>query len=334
VLPDVSVAVQVTVVVPTGKHEPEGGVHAVVTPGQLSLAVGAGKLTATHGLVIDGVFTVWFGGQVIVGGCVSLTVTVNVQVAVLLEESLTVQVTVVVPLGKNEPEAGEQPGAPTPGQLSLTVGGGYVAAAPHWLGSFDLVMFAGQVIVGGCVSLTVTVNVQFAIAPPESVAVHVTVVVPFEKKLPDAGEHVTVVPAQLSVGVGVGKVTTAPHWLGSFDLVMFAGQVIVGAGLLVVVMAVELLLAESGSDVSDVIEAVLLITTLPATLQFTVAVNVIVADPPLARDANVTVRLFPEPPQTPLPVDEQVPNVTCDGRLSVTTTFVAVDGPELRTVRV
>ena len=128
--------------------------------------------------------------------------------------------------------------------------------------------------------------------------------------------------------------TTAPHWLGSFDLVMFAGQVIVGAGLLVVVMAVELLLAESGSDVSDVIEAVLLITTLPATLQFTVAVNVIVADPPLARDANVTVRLFPEPPQTPLPVDEQVPNVTCDGRLSVTTTFVAVDGPELRTVRV
>ena len=64
------------------------------------------------------------GGQVIVGGCVSLTVTVKVQLAVLPDESATVQVTVVVPTGKNEPEAGEHVGAPTPGQLSETVGGG------------------------------------------------------------------------------------------------------------------------------------------------------------------------------------------------------------------
>jgi len=61
---------------------------------------------------------------VIDGGCESVTVTVNVQLAMLPEESVTVQVTVVVPLGKNEPEAGEQLGAPTPGQLSLTVGAG------------------------------------------------------------------------------------------------------------------------------------------------------------------------------------------------------------------
>lgn len=46
-------------------------------------------------------------GQVIEGGCVSLTVTVKVQVAVLPDESDTVQVTVVVPFGKKEPEAGE-----------------------------------------------------------------------------------------------------------------------------------------------------------------------------------------------------------------------------------
>ena len=45
VLPEVSVAVQVTVAVPSGKHEPEAGAQATVTPGQLSLAVGAGKLT-------------------------------------------------------------------------------------------------------------------------------------------------------------------------------------------------------------------------------------------------------------------------------------------------
>jgi hypothetical protein len=39
-LPELSVAVQVTVVVPTGKDEPEAGTQANVTPGQLSLTVG------------------------------------------------------------------------------------------------------------------------------------------------------------------------------------------------------------------------------------------------------------------------------------------------------
>jgi hypothetical protein len=65
-----------------------------------------------------------FGGHVIVGGCVSFTVIVNVQVAVLPDASATVQVTVVVPFGKNEPDAGEHIGAPTIGQLSETVGAG------------------------------------------------------------------------------------------------------------------------------------------------------------------------------------------------------------------
>ena len=58
----------------------------------------------------------------IVGGCASLTVTVKVQVAVLLESD-TLQVTVVVPLAKAVPEAGEQLGVPA-GQLSVTVGVG------------------------------------------------------------------------------------------------------------------------------------------------------------------------------------------------------------------
>jgi hypothetical protein len=42
VLPDSSAAVQVTVVVPTGKVEPEGGTQAVDAPRQLSAAVGGG----------------------------------------------------------------------------------------------------------------------------------------------------------------------------------------------------------------------------------------------------------------------------------------------------
>jgi hypothetical protein len=51
-------------------------------------------------------------------------VTVNEQLALLLEASVTVHVTVVLPTWNVDPEAGEQVGVPTPGQLSLTVGGG------------------------------------------------------------------------------------------------------------------------------------------------------------------------------------------------------------------
>ena len=39
VFPAVSVAVQLTVLAPTGNTEPEAGTHATVTPGTLSVAV-------------------------------------------------------------------------------------------------------------------------------------------------------------------------------------------------------------------------------------------------------------------------------------------------------
>jgi hypothetical protein len=61
-------------------------------------------------------------GQVIDGACVSFTVTVNEQLAELLEASITEQLTVVVPFGKVAPDAGLQTGVPMPGQLSLAVG--------------------------------------------------------------------------------------------------------------------------------------------------------------------------------------------------------------------
>ena len=50
------------------------------------------------------------------------TVTVKVQVAVLLDASVAVQVTVLVPIGKVEPDAGVQPTDVVP-QLSVVVGG-------------------------------------------------------------------------------------------------------------------------------------------------------------------------------------------------------------------
>ena len=122
-LPVASVAVQVTVVVPTGNIEPLGGVHTEVTPGQLSDTVGAGKLTVALVEIgqVCAATAVTLAGQVIDGGWVSLTVTVKVQEPVLFELSVAVQVTVVVPLGKVEPEAGEQTTV-VPGQLSVAVG--------------------------------------------------------------------------------------------------------------------------------------------------------------------------------------------------------------------
>ena len=115
VLPELSVFVQVTVVVPCGNVDPDAGVQTVVAPGQLSEAVGAGKVPVA--LVVSAApVTVWFAGHVIVGGWVSLTVTVNVQ---LVGPSVAEQVTVVVPTGKNEPDAGEHVTVP---QLPLVVG--------------------------------------------------------------------------------------------------------------------------------------------------------------------------------------------------------------------
>ena len=52
------------------------------------------------------------------------TTTENEQVAVLPDESATVHVTVVVPVGNAPPDGGVQMTAPSPGQLSLAVGVG------------------------------------------------------------------------------------------------------------------------------------------------------------------------------------------------------------------
>jgi hypothetical protein len=64
---------------------------------------------------------VTLAGQVIVGGWVSLIVTVNWQLAGLFEASVTEQVTVVTPFWKVDPDAGTHDGVLTPGQLSVAV---------------------------------------------------------------------------------------------------------------------------------------------------------------------------------------------------------------------
>ena len=62
-----------------------------------------------------------------------------------------------------------------------------------------MTMFVVQVIEGFCISLTVTVNEHEAVLLDVSVAVQLTVVVPFGNVLPEAGVQVVVTPGQLSL---------------------------------------------------------------------------------------------------------------------------------------
>jgi hypothetical protein len=87
-------------------------------------------------------------GQVITGGWVSVTVTVKLQLVELPAASVTEQLTVVVPFGNDEPEAGEQFGAPTPVQLSPTAGAEKVTFAEHCPAAAGVVTFEGQVMAG------------------------------------------------------------------------------------------------------------------------------------------------------------------------------------------
>ncbi len=94
-LPAASVAIALTVVVPTGKTEPEATLVVTVGDEQLSVAVGAGKLTAIDvAVVLAGRVTTMFAGQLRTGAVVSLTVKPVVLVVVLPAASVAVTVLV------------------------------------------------------------------------------------------------------------------------------------------------------------------------------------------------------------------------------------------------
>ena len=107
-LPEGSEAVQVTVVVPMGNVEPDGGVQVTTgfgRAGSLSVAEAVKFTTAPDGPVGS---TLIGAGSVSTGATSSLTVTVNVPVDLLPLKSVDVQVTVVVPIGNVEPDGGVQ----------------------------------------------------------------------------------------------------------------------------------------------------------------------------------------------------------------------------------
>ena len=100
---------------------------------------------------------------------------------------------------------------------------------------------------GGSVSLTVTVKVQLLLLPAESVAVHVTGVVPVPKVEPVGGLQVTVTPAQLSVAAGAYP-TTCVHRPGALLVAILAGQTTTGGSVsLTVTVKLQLLVLPAAS---------------------------------------------------------------------------------------
>src|SRR5437762_2814072 len=95
VLPRLSRAVLVMVVVPRGKAKPLAGILERFVTVQLSLAVTTKVTLLVH--TPDAMLTVRFAGHAITGGWVSLTVTVKRHWLALPLLSCAVLITVVVP---------------------------------------------------------------------------------------------------------------------------------------------------------------------------------------------------------------------------------------------
>src|SRR5258708_3478165 len=147
-LPATFEAVQVTVVVPTGNGygeviAVEPSLHVTVGMG-VPVAPGANTSERTHWP--RALSVAMFAGQAMVGGVfvvVELTVMVNAQVLELPAASVAIQVTVVVPRVKAEPDGGVQL-AVTPGQLSLAAGAGKLTTKLVAPAAALATTFAGQ----------------------------------------------------------------------------------------------------------------------------------------------------------------------------------------------
>src|SRR5947208_2860277 len=194
-------------------------------PGQLSVTVGLPKFTPVAKHWFASVLMVRSSGQTMVGFWLSRTITVWLQVAVLPLASVTVQMTVLVPMGN---WLGASLVRAKPGQLSVTVGlPRFTPVAKHWFASVLVVTSSGQAMVGFWLSRTITFWVQVAALPPASVTVQVTVLVPMGKSGRAScrkAKHV-----QLSVTVGLPKFTpVAKHWFASVLVVTSSGQTMVG----------------------------------------------------------------------------------------------------------
>src|SRR5215208_1885234 len=147
---------------------------------------------------------------------VSCTMTLNEPSALFPAASVAVQLTVVVPNGNVEPEAGVHSGVTEPSTKSVAVAAAaaYVTVAPCGLVASAAGGADGSVNFGGVVSCTMTLNEPSALFPDASVAVQLTVVVPNGNVEPEAGSHVTSTgPSTASLADTPVYVTSAPSAL-------------------------------------------------------------------------------------------------------------------------
>jgi hypothetical protein len=191
--PEASVAVHVTVVCPTPKVLPEA--WSQLTPGLGSMASEADteKLTAAPPRPVAGVEM--SPGTVIEGAPVSDTVTPKEALPVLPWPSVAVQVTVVVPRPNVLPELGLQSGVSEPLTESEAEAEKVTVAPPGPVAAAETE--SGTLTLGSVVSWTVIVKLT-ELSPSTFDALHVTVVCPKSKVLPDDGEQLTGLPSVAS----------------------------------------------------------------------------------------------------------------------------------------
>ena len=139
---------------------------------QLSVTVGCPKTIAQESETIS-------GGAIIVGVVVSITVTFWTEIAKFPALSVTVQVTVVIPVGKLE---GASWVTLATEQLSEEVGSPKsIPVATQELLDVEVIISAGATLIGAVVSETVTNWMAETIFPELSVTCHTTGVTPIEK---------------------------------------------------------------------------------------------------------------------------------------------------------
>jgi hypothetical protein len=179
VFPELSDAVQLTVVGPRPNVLPDAGEQLTVgLPSTVSVAVGAVQLTTVPPGPVAA--TEMFPGMLLrVGGVVSTTLTVNCAEPLLPWESLAVQLTVVGPRANVPPEAGVQFAVTLPSTMSDALAL-YVTVAPDGPVASTL-NEPGVVMVGAVVSTTVIVRTRCG---PVTSLVTVSVAVQFTSVAP------------------------------------------------------------------------------------------------------------------------------------------------------
>src|ERR1044071_1495296 len=155
------------------------------------------------------------------------TCTVKLHDAGLPAGSAAVAVTVVVPIGNTLPDTGELVGVAI-AQLSDAVGAKPTGAPSGATASTTI--GAGQRIVGGSTSFTVTSKLQAGDRPVVGLSANeLTVVVPTGNALPEAGVDCAVTSGHMPSTTGAND-TAALHSPGALGTAIGAGHWIVGTG--------------------------------------------------------------------------------------------------------